>query len=47
VEGRFCRGFRDFHSVFAWFFVVSLWWLDGGIVVVDAGFFGSKNFSSI
>ena len=44
VEGRFCWGFCDFHTFSGWFFVVSLWWLGGGIVVLVCTIFGFENF---
>jgi hypothetical protein len=44
VERRFCWGFCDFHTFFAWFLVVRLWWVGGGIVVFVCAIFGVKNF---
>ena len=43
-SGVFAGDLTDSHRFSVWFFVVSLWWLGGGIVVLVCTIFGRENF---
>jgi hypothetical protein len=40
----FLQGICDFHRFSGWFFVVRLWWIDGGNVVFMCMILGVKIF---
>jgi hypothetical protein len=46
MERRFYRGFRDFHTIFEWFFVVILWLLSAFLRFLGARFSGVEKYAT-